>query len=129
MKQSTAVSVRISGRVIRGYRRARLVGFPTANIELAAPLDTPEGSYVGWARVGGEEARVGALAFYGIPHAIEGAREPRLEVHLLGKDDDFYGKTIDLELAAFIRPNQQFKNEDDLTTAIQRDLKAAKDFF
>ena len=129
MRGPAAVSVCVSGRVIRGYRRARLVGFPTANIELSLPLDAPEGSYVGWARVGTEQTRHAALAFYGIPHAIEGALKPRLEVHLLGRSDDIYGESIELELVSFLRPNQQFKTEDELTAAIHNDFEMAQNFF
>ena len=129
MRGPTIVSICVSGRVIRGYRRARLVGFPTANIELSLPLDAPEGSYVGWARVGTEKTRHAALAFYGIPHSIEGASAPRLEVHLLGKSDDIYGESIELELVLFLRSNKHFESEEDLTAAIHRDFEEAKEFF
>lgn len=120
---------RISGTVVRGFRQARAVGFPTANVELQEPLDIAQGTYLGWATIDQKETRIPALVFYGTPHAIPDVQKPRLEVHLLGEERELYGKNLDLDLVSFVRENQRFDSDDALTEAITADYKKAKGFF
>lgn len=120
---------RISGTVVRGFRQARAVGFPTANVELKEPLDIAQGTYLGWATIDQKETRIPALVFYGTPHAISDVQKPRLEVHLLLKIGDIYGRELEIELISFVRPNQRFDTDDALTSAITADYSQAKEFF
>lgn len=119
----------ISGTVVRGFRQARAVGFPTANVELKEPLDIAQGTYLGWATIDQEEKRIPALVFYGTPHAIPDVQKPRLEVHLLGETRNIYGRELNIELISFVRPNQRFDTDAALTSAITADYNKAKEFF
>jgi len=52
-----------------------------------------------------------------------GRIEPRIEVHLLnGFGGDIYGQNMELELAAFIRPERQFENAESLKRQITEDI-------
>ncbi len=119
----------ISGVVQHGYRQARAVGFPTANISLAQEIFLEEGTYAGFAQIGDTARKIPSLVFYGVPHMIPEVAEPRCEVHLLEDVGDLYGKHLSIELIHFIRPNEKFSTEEALAIAIQKDYEAAKTFF
>lgn len=119
----------VRGTVVVGFRKARAVGFPTANIALEQPIDIAEGTYLGWATTKNSKKRIPALVFYGKPLSIPEVHEARIEAHLLGEANDIYGQTIELELVTFIRPNEKFATDALLTQAIHNDFKKAEFFF
>ena len=132
MEQTMPVSLlplTVRGTVVVGFRKARAVGFPTANIVPEKPLDIVEGTYLGWATIKNVKKRIPALVFYGKPHAIPEATEARIEAHLLEEENDIYGQTVELELVSFVRPNQAFELESDLTAAITADYRSACRYF
>jgi riboflavin kinase/FMN adenylyltransferase len=124
----------IEGRVQRGDRRGRLIGFPTANLWLGDYLRPALGVYA--VRVAVTEAHDSALtdnvawhegvANLGVRPTFGGLAEPRLEVHLFEFDGDLYGRRLRVALVEFLRPEQKFAGLDALRAQIAKDAEAAR---
>src|SRR5690606_12680154 len=97
----------ITGRVTHGARRGRLLGFPTANLELPANRLLP-GYGVYLVRVFFEDRTHFGLASIGVRPTFsssqpEAESRPKTEVYLLDTTADLYHKTVVVEFLAFIR--------------------------
>jgi riboflavin kinase/FMN adenylyltransferase len=111
---------RIEGVVVRGDRRGRELGFPTANLETAPYAAVPaDGIYAGWL-VRGKE-RLPAAISIGTNPTFSG-RERRVEAYVLDFDGDLYGEHVGLDFAAHLRPTWQFDSVDALVEQIQADV-------
>ena len=119
----------LTGRTIKGYKQGRLLGFPTANLDLINSPDLLEGIYVGYARIIPDLAMHPSLIFWGKPHLLPEAQTPRMEVHIIKQDIDVYDKRIEISLIQFVRENMKFMNEGEAKKAIQNDLKFALNYF
>jgi riboflavin kinase/FMN adenylyltransferase len=128
MERVTALlgrNYRLSGPVVHGFERGRTIGFPTANISVAADRALPGlGVYATRARVAG--------------HAFQGAtnigRRPTfdaghvsIETHLLDFEGDIYGERMDLEIVHRIRGETAFAGIEELKAAITADVTAARE--
>jgi riboflavin kinase / FMN adenylyltransferase len=110
----------VEGVVVEGDRRGKLLGFPTANLELAADqLLPPRGIYVGEAL--GHRA---AVSIGVNPHF--GGTTLRVEAYLLDFDGDLYGQRLVLELWEHLRDERAFGSEAELVDAIAADVEAAR---
>lgn len=117
----------ISGTVVTGAGTARRFGYPTANFNVGAP-DLDEGVYFGRASYG-KLNDVPSVIFYGKPHALREITTPRFEINLLDQSANLYGKTITVRIEHFVRPNQKFATDDELSQAIAADFAEAKKYF
>ncbi|MBL8696938.1 MAG: bifunctional riboflavin kinase/FAD synthetase [Alphaproteobacteria bacterium] len=114
----------IEGRVARGDRRGRLIGFPTANMWLAEYVRPRLGVYAVRARL--DARNLLGVANLGLRPTFGGDKEPRLEVHLFDLDEDLYGRRLCVELIEFIRPEQRFDGLEALKAQIARDAAKAR---
>jgi riboflavin kinase / FMN adenylyltransferase len=114
----------IEGEVVAGAQRGRTIGFPTANIGLSDYVRPKFGVYAVRAAI--EGARVDGVANIGVKPTVGGAPEPLLEAHLFDYAGDLYGKTLEVDLIAFLRPEQKFESFDALKAQIQNDAQAAR---
>jgi riboflavin kinase/FMN adenylyltransferase len=117
----------LSGEVVHGAARGRLIGFPTANIEPDAPYVVPaNGVYAVRLEWGGR--RYAGVMNIGTKPTFEGDKAKRtLEAHLFDFDSDIYGETVKVEFVAYIRPEQKFASVDDLIAQIRRDAVTARE--
>ncbi|NBV86937.1 MAG: riboflavin biosynthesis protein RibF, partial [Verrucomicrobia bacterium] len=53
------------------------------------------------------------------------AKEPSLEVHLLGFSGDLYGRLLEVEFVEFLRPEKRFDSLDALRAQIASDIEEA----
>jgi riboflavin kinase / FMN adenylyltransferase len=110
----------VEGVVVEGDRRGRLLGFPTANLQLAPELVLPpNGIYAGAARGHRAAVSIGVNPHYG-------GAERRFEAYLLGFDGDLYGERLRVELWSFLRDELAFASEDELVSQIGQDVEAAR---
>ncbi len=111
----------LEGSVIKGDQRGRLMGYPTANINLELPYLVPRsGVYVVKAEVDG--AKSYGLMNIGVrPTFSDPAPHGRLEVHLLERSGNFYGKHIKVCFYHFLREERKFRNMNALVEQIERD--------
>ncbi len=118
----------IDGRVERGDRRGRTIGFPTANIFLEDYLRPAAGVYAVRAAVdeGGSPHWHDAVANFGTRPTF-GGTDLRLEVHLFDFDGDLYGRHLRVALIDHLRPEHKFPGLDALKAQIAEDAKQARE--
>ena len=117
---------RLRGVVVRGLRRGRELGFPTANLEAAtAGVVPPDGVYAGWLIRGcADEGDVQRL-----PAAISIGTNPtflavEIEAHVLGRADlNLYGEEVGVELVERLRPMLAFDGLDALLVQMRADIE------
>ena len=112
------------GRVMRGSRLGRQLGFPTANL----PLERRRAPLAGIFAVRVHGAGAGALAgvaSLGTRPTI-GGTEALLEAHVFDFSADLYGHEIEVEFAAKLRDEECFASLEALTAQMQRDAEAAR---
>jgi riboflavin kinase / FMN adenylyltransferase len=121
---------RVEGVVVRGHRRGRALGFPTANLETLPHTAIPaDGIYAGWLTTldpsGRELERWPAAISVGTNPTFEG-QERSIEAHALDRDDlDLYGVHVAVDFAARLRGMERFDSVDDLVAQMHRDVAAA----
>ena len=114
----------IEGVVLRGDRRGRELGYPTANLDLGDYLRPKYGIYA--VRVtledGTEHPGVASL---GVRPTFEPPQE-LLEAHLFGFEGDLYGRKIEVALHAFIREERKFDSVEALVAEMRKDEAQAR---
>jgi riboflavin kinase/FMN adenylyltransferase len=113
----------VSGVVQHGDARGRTLGFPTANVALAAGCQLRHGIYA--VRVAVGDARYGGVASFGRRPTFDNGAV-LLEVFLFDFAGDLYGRKIDVALIGWIRPELKFASADELITRMREDARAAR---
>jgi len=119
----------ICGRVVKGDRVGRQLGFPTANLDVTDLILPPNGVYSGRTTLRKKSYRV-ALNIGFRPTIALAARQLRVEAHLLDFDEDLYGEELTVEIGGKLRDEKKFTSSADLRRQISRDiavLRAASD--
>ncbi|WP_029989072.1 riboflavin kinase [Microbacterium paraoxydans] len=116
----------LSGLVVPGDGRGRLLGFPTANLALPERLLPDDGIYAAWVRLSGDDRRWEATASVGVNPTFCGDRARRLEVHLHDVDRDLYGQRLSVELVALLRPTLRFDAVEELVARTAADVAASR---
>ncbi len=114
----------VRGTVQHGDKNGRLLGFPTANIEMGQYLRPRYGIYAVTGRLADGRMLKGA-ANLGIRPSFDPPKE-LLEPHFFDFAEDLYGQEIDVAFHAFIRPEAKFDSMDALMAQIAADCDAAK---
>ncbi len=117
----------IEGRVERGDRRGRTIGFPTANLALGEYLRPAHGVYAVRAGIdeGADTVWRDGVANLGVRPTFDG-EDAVLEVHLFDFDGDLYNRHLRVALIDYLRPEQKFQGLDDLKAQITADGERAK---
>jgi len=115
----------INGRVTRGDKRGRTIGFPTANIELGESLEPKLGVYAVRVHIEGGSEAIAGVANIGKRPTFD-KRDVLMEVHLFAFNEDIYDKHLRIELVAFLRPETKFDGLDSLKAQIDKDCRTAK---
>jgi riboflavin kinase / FMN adenylyltransferase len=118
---------RIEGVVVRGDRRGRELGYPTANVEsppfTAVPAD---GVYAGSLvirdpRSGVTLSTSPAAISVGTNPTFQGSRRT-VEAFLLDFEGDLYGEHVGVEFVQRLRPMLAFADVGELVEAMDRDV-------
>jgi riboflavin kinase/FMN adenylyltransferase len=110
--------------VRHGDKNGRLLGFPTANLEMGQYLRPRYGIYAVTGRLPDGRLLKGA-ANLGIRPSFDPPKE-LLEPHFFDFAEDLYGQEIDIAFHAFIRPEAKFDGMDALMAQIAADCDEAK---
>ena len=114
------------GCVMHGDERGRLLGFPTANLDIDdTRVMLPYGAYVVKVYVEGDI--YGGIANVGNNPTFEGCSS-RLEIHILNFSGDIYSKFIRIEFLDKIRDEQKFSSVDELVKQLNRDKAYALEY-
>lgn len=118
----------ISGHVIHGNKRGRVLGFPTANLRIRFANPVLSGIFV--TRVHGlAEYPLPAVSCIGTRPTVDDSNRILLETHILDYDRNCYGKLIHVEFLQKLRDNQKFPDLPALGKAIERDVADTRAFF
>jgi len=112
------------GKVRNTNQRGRILGFPTANVNLTKNI--PEGIYLSKTKI--KQKQYQSLTFIG---TVKTFNEKRFlsETHILDFNQNIYDKWISVELVKKIRDNKKFNSAEDLISQMKRDELAARKYF
>ena len=114
------------GQVVVGDQRGRLLGFPTANVEVPNAISLPaDGVYAGWYERPNGETHPCAINLGRRPTFYEHADSSLLEAHLLGFDGDLYNERAFVQFTHFLRSERKFDGVDALIEQLGQDIATA----
>ncbi|EDP46608.1 bifunctional riboflavin kinase/FAD synthetase [Rickettsiella grylli] len=120
-------SFTLSGRVIYGDQRGRLLGFPTANVGLHRRIAPLEGVFI--VKVYGlASIPIAGVANCGTRPTMNGLKN-LLEVYLFDFNRTIYGQFIEIEFLEKIRDEKKFESIETLKQRIAKDVATAKEYF
>ncbi len=118
----------VRGTVIDGDKRARDLGFPTANMRVPDEICLPaDGIYAGWYLRPDGVPRPTAISLGRRPTFYDDADRSLLEAHLLGFDGDLYGEPARIQFVERLREERKFDSVDALVAQVQSDCAQARD--
>ncbi len=118
----------VRGVVVEGDKRARELGFRTANVAVPDEICRPaDGIYAGWYLRPDGVARPAALSLGRRPTFYDDADTSLLEAHLLDFDDDLYGEAARVRFVARLRDEEKFDSVEALVEQMARDCDQARD--
>ncbi len=115
----------INGKVIKGQRRGRKIGFPTCNLKLSNYVVPKLGVYA--VKVKSKNFYRNGIANIGYRPTFNG-QNLLLETNIFGINKNLYNKVISINFKRFIRPEKKFKNLDHLKKQIKIDVTQAKKY-
>ncbi len=119
----------VEGVVQHGDKNGRLLGFPTANIDMGNYLRPRYGIYAVKGRLAANSGQGGRVldgaANLGIRPSFDPPKE-LLEPYFFDFSEDLYGQTIEVELHAFIRGEAKFDDMNALMAQMQADCDVAR---
>ncbi|MBM3707471.1 MAG: bifunctional riboflavin kinase/FAD synthetase [Actinobacteria bacterium] len=130
----------ITGKVIRGDSRGRIIGFPTANIDVFEKFVVPkDGVYFGWTTILKKnkttgkscvqtEEKLPSLINIGSNPTFKGRRR-WIEAHIIDFNGDIYNEKIKVYFFRMLREEKEFKNKEELVNQIKLDLSRARKYF
>jgi riboflavin kinase/FMN adenylyltransferase len=115
----------LTASVVAGVGRGRQLGYPTVNLEPDDPrkLLPPNGVYAVWAEWAGGAA--GGMMHQG-PRPTFGESGRSLEIHLLDRSDQLYGKEMKVSWVERLRDVVSFPSVDALKAQLAADTRAAR---
>ena len=114
----------VEGVVQHGDKNGRLLGFPTANINMGHYLRPRYGIYAVKGRLADGRVLNGA-ANLGIRPTFDPPKE-LLEPHFFDFAEDLYGQNIEIEFHAFLRGEAKFDSMDALMAQMAKDCDEAR---
>lgn len=114
----------IEGEVIDGDKRGRELGWPTANLELGNYLRPAYGIYAVRVQLDDDSEHAG-VASLGVRPTFDPPRE-LLEAALFDFDGDLYGRTIEVALHHYLRPEMKFDSIEALKVQMDKDAEEAR---
>ena len=118
----------VSGRVIAGDKRGRLIGFPTANISTEKYIYPKFGVYAVEVlflsgRYKGKQKK--GVANFGLRPTF-GKKTAVLEVHLFSFKLNIYKTALKVSFIDYVRPEKKFSGITSLKNQIKKDISKAK---
>jgi len=129
----------LRGSVVHGSKRGAGLGFPTANLNLHHEVTPPSGVYISRVRLDGGAGEPAApeepgKSYWGLtnvgcrPTFSPGRGRPAagecVEVYIEGLETGpLYGRTLEVEIVRFLRPEVRFHSRDALVAQMEKDRR------
>ena len=118
----------ISGHVVHGDKQGRVLGYPTANVQMHHDKPPLTGIYA--VKLSGlEEGDLPGVASLGVRPTMKQDGKPTLEVHLFDFARDIYGQHVRVHFLKKIRDEEKFPDLEALKRQIALDEQAAREYF
>jgi len=114
-----------SGKVVKGEERGRLLGFPTANLDIGYPWKVMVAFGVYGGRAFAEGKEYPAIANIG-RHPTFGGDVVNIEVHVLDFTGNLYGADFRFDLEFAVRPEKRFPSVEALKAQIGEDIASVR---
>lgn len=115
----------VEGEVKKGDQRGRLIGFPTANIEIGEFIKPRLGVYAVRVHRPSKGDHFVGVANVGKRPTFD-KTDVLLEAHLFDFDDDLYGEPLQVDFVSYIRSERKFDGIESLKAQIAQDCGTAK---
>ncbi|MFB9273562.1 bifunctional riboflavin kinase/FAD synthetase [Cohnella cellulosilytica] len=125
----------LKGLVVHGDARGRLLGYPTANLQLAQPYVIPRSGVYAieievLSEAGAVERRHNGVLNVGYRPTFDAPGGAlKLEAHLFDFDGDLYDRQLALRFHTFLRAEKKFESIDQLVAQIASDAARAREIF
>lgn len=113
----------IEGKVIKGYGRGKVIGFPTINVETIFDLIPKNGVYATVVEAEGQE--LDSVTNIGFNPTFDGTTLS-IETHIMDFSGDLYDHDINLYFYKRIRDEIKFGSVDELVSRIKSDVESAQ---
>jgi len=117
----------LDGTVMRGDRRGRTLGFPTANLCTDNELLPPHGVYATTVRIG--DIVHASVTNIGTRPTVDHSGRTVVETHIFNLDKDLYGQFIRVGFVQRLRDERAFESVDLLRAQIDADCRRARVLF
>lgn len=112
------------GKVRKGNKRGKDLGFPTANVNLSKNI--PEGIYISHTKF---EGRIyPSLTFVGKAKTFN-EKKFQAEIYILDFNKNIYGCWISVKLINKIRINIKFDSQEELINQMNKDEQITRKYF
>jgi riboflavin kinase / FMN adenylyltransferase len=112
----------IKGKVIHGDKIGRVLGFPTANIEVSNPHKLIPASGVYAVKIKIQDSFYKGALSIGYRETVFDNSKLTIEVFILDFDGDLYNQELDMIFVSFLRPQIKYENWDLLKVQIEQDV-------
>ncbi|HOX38897.1 MAG TPA: riboflavin biosynthesis protein RibF [Candidatus Brocadiia bacterium] len=133
--------VSLHGTVVKGHRRGRKLGYPTANLDIRGVVRPPDGVYVGLTTL--DSLSYKALISIGARPTFSSENAPRtrsrylrpskadsagsvVEVHLLDFKGNLYGRDMEISFLHHLREQRRFDSVEALEASLKADEADAR---
>ncbi|UCD55553.1 MAG: riboflavin biosynthesis protein RibF [Candidatus Omnitrophota bacterium] len=119
--------VTVLGTVIKGHKRGRIIGYPTANINPHHEAIPPSGVYA--VKIISAHRLYKGILNIGVKPTFKkssGDRESTIEVHIFNFNKHIYGEDLEIIFVKKIRREKKFKDMFRLKKQIRQDEKFAR---
>lgn len=114
----------LSSKIVHGDQRGRVLGFPTANMEIKKERAIPaDGVYATIACI--DQETLPSVTNIGM-HPTFGGNKRLVETYIIDYSGDLPDRTIRVEFAKRLREEKQFDTADSLIEQIQKDVVQAR---
>ena len=111
----------IKGTVTEGEHLASKLGFPSANIIYPEDkINIPHGVYFVTVMI--DNKKYNGILNYGFAPTVDNINNLKTEVHILGFNQNIYGKNLKISFITKIRNQMKFENIEKLKAQIVRDI-------
>ena len=110
----------LSGIVVKGDKLGRVMGYPTANIDIEShyKLIPADGIYA--AKINHSGKWYGGMLYIGVRPTVDGVRRS-IEVNIFDFDRDIYGETLTVTFESLLRTDTKFKDLEALKGQLHKD--------
>lgn len=112
----------ITGKVVKGNSLGRVLGFPTANLDIPPKMAIPkEGVYSAVVKLPSGE-KFPAMVNIGVRPTVRRGDNKVIECHIIGWRGDLYDREITIRFLTRLRDEKKFDSIDELKKQLDKDL-------